>query len=160
MKTFVLVFAAAALVGCAQDQSLGSYNFTITGTDTQTSPTANTTAASGTGALVITRGKTDAYLVTVANSDTGSCTLKGTKKKDDSAMSFELAANQPCVLRSGSNSVNATITTGTVTLTVTQVAQNEYRKDISMAVSFTWTYTAFGITFAGTGTRTYAGPEL
>jgi hypothetical protein len=158
MKRLALVLAVA-LTGCAPDGMIGTYAFTITGTDTQTAPQSQSTTASGSGWLTITKGKTDAYIVTVANSDTGSCTLKGTKKKDDSAMTFDLVANQPCVLRSGGNAVNATITSGTVNLSVTQVSQNEVRKDISMAVNYNWTYTAFTINFVGTGTRTYAGTE-
>ena len=158
MKKLALVLAVA-FSGCAPDMMIGTYSFTITGTDTQTAPGSGTTTASGTGNLVITSGKTDAYLVTVANSDTGSCTLKGTKKKDDAAMTFDLVAQQPCVLRSGNNAVNATITSGTVNLTVTQVSQNEIRKDVSVQVNYTWTYT-FGVNFTGTGVRTYAGPEI
>jgi hypothetical protein len=159
MKKLVLVLAVA-VSGCAPDMMIGQYAFTITGTDTQTAPTSSTSTASGTGVLAITKGKTDPYLVTVANTDIGSCTLKGSKKKDDSAMTFDLVANQPCTLRSGNNSVNATITNGTVNLSVTQVSQQETRRDISVVVNFTWTYTAFGINFVGSGNRTYAGPEM
>jgi hypothetical protein len=148
--------------GCAPDFMLGSYAFSISsGTDTQTAPSSSTSTPTGTGTLVITKGKTDAYLVTIAHSDVGGCTLKGNKKREESAQSFELVANQNCVLKNGTTQVTAVITSGTVNLTLTQVSQNDVRKDISMPITYTYSGTTFlGINFAGTGTRTYTGPEL
>jgi hypothetical protein len=158
------VFFAVALLtaGCAPDPMIGSYTFTITqGLDTQTAPNSTTSTPTGLGTLVITQGKTDAYLVTIAHADVGGCTLRGAKKKDPQAMTFDLVANQPCVLKNSSTQVNASITTGAVNLTITQVSQSEQRKDVSMAIQYSYSGTTFlGINFAGTGTRTYAGPEL
>src|SRR6185503_5274108 len=113
-RHLALALVALAFVGCAPDPMIGSYSFTITGTDTQTAPTSGTSAATGTGTLAITTGKTDAYLVTVGHSDISSCTLKGTKKKEPQDMKFELLANQPCILKNGNTVANAVITSGTM----------------------------------------------
>lgn len=161
MKRFALV-AGLFFAGCAPDQMIGSYAFNITaGLDTQTAPSNSTSTPTGTGTLVITHGKTDAYLVTIAHADVGGCTLRGSKKESDQAMKFDLVANQPCVLKNSSTQVTATITSGTMTQTITEVSQSERRRDVSMVINYSYSGTTFlGINFAGTGTRTYAGPEM
>lgn len=150
---------ALLAAGCAPDPMIGTYAFTITGgLDTQSN--GSTSTPSGTGSLVITEGKNDAYLITVAHSDVGGCTLRGSKKKQPDDMTFDLVANQPCVLRNGSNQVTANITSGTVSLTITQVSQNDQRRDISMPIAYSYTGSVLGFAFSGTGNRTYAGPEM
>ena len=156
----LFVVAALGLAACAPDPMIGSYSFTITGTETQTAPTSGSSTPSGTGTLAITAGKTDAYLVTVGHSDISSCTLKGTKKAQQQDMKFELLPNQPCILKNGGTVANAVITSGTVSQTITQVSSQETRRDVSLAISYTWSYTALGFNFVGTGNRTYAGPEM
>lgn len=157
-----LAVLALLAAGCAPpDPLLGSYAFTITaGQDNQTAPSTSSSTPTGTGTLCITQGKTDDYLVTLAHSDVGSCTLRGTKNKDDN-LKFDLVANQNCVLKNSNTQVNAVITNGTVSLTVTQVSQNVQNKSVSLPVSYSYSgTTVFGINFAGTGARTYAGPEM
>jgi hypothetical protein len=152
--------ALLMLAGCAPDPMIGSYAFTISGLDTQTAPSSSTSTPSGSGTLCITRGKADAYLVTIAHSDVGGCTLRGTKKKAEQSMTFDLVANQPCVLRNGNSSVTATISTGTMSQTITKVSESEQRRDVSLAITYTYTGSTIFVNFAGNGNRTYAGPEL
>lgn len=149
MRSLVLA-SVLCLCACAPDPVLGSFTFTLTGTDTETAPRNQTTPSTGTGTLAITTGKKTDYVVTVAQSDTTPCVLEA--EKNDKGDVINIAAGQTCTFTYGTGSVTATMTSGTL-------KADEKGENATLAVGYSYAGTTFGISFAGTGVRSYAGPR-
>jgi hypothetical protein len=146
------------LAACSSpDLLVGTYNTMVTGSDVSGN---NTTTVSGAATVAITQsvGVTTptSYEITVAQSDSTACTLKGTQN-DKSPLKIDITSGQNCTLGYSGGSVTATFTMGSVTLTTGQT-----EKDDSMALTLAYTFTGstFGIGFSGSGNRTFTGPRL
>ncbi len=148
MRTLFLT-AALTLAACAPDATLGTFDYTMSGTDTETAPGSSGSTTSGTGVLSITTGKVADYLVTVAPSDTSSCTFAVTRNQKDGSLAF--AGGQTCALVARSNSATATMSSGVLTI-------NEKSESATLEVAYAYSGSGlFGINFAGNGKRTYTG---
>ena len=145
-----LALLALLLTACAPDPVLGTYDFTLTGTETETAPRSQTTASSGTGPMAITTGKTSDYVVTLAQTDATPCVVNADKTEKGDAIN--ITAGQKCTFVFAGGNVTATMTTGTV-------AVSEKGENATVKVNYTYAGTTFGINFAGTGERTYTGPR-
>lgn len=141
---------ALALLGCAPDPVLGTYDFTLTGSETETAPRNQTTATNGTGFLAITTGKAADYVITVAQSDATPCVVDAERTEKGDAIN--VTAGQKCTFIFGGGNLTATMTSGTV-------VASEKGENITVKVDYSYTGTTFGINFAGTGTRSYVGPR-
>lgn len=144
---------AAALVAltsaCAPDPVLGTFSFTMGGTDTTTAPSSSTANASGTGHVAITAGKAKDFVVTLAQADAVPCVLNGEGEQNKQG-SLTLPPGQTCTFGYSGGVVTATTTTGSVTV--------DDKDAFTMTVTYTYTgSTILGINFAGNGTRTYTG---
>lgn len=147
MRTF-LFLAALTLVGCAPDPTLGTFDYTMTGTDTQTAPGSDVTNTTGAGVLAITTGKANDYLITVAHSDTTPCTFNA--DRNDKGDTIALAAGQSCKLLGGATAV---LTTGKLSVT-------EKGESATLEVTYSYSGTGlFGINYTGNGVRKYTGPR-
>src|SRR5438094_446754 len=93
----LLILVVAAFTGCAgNDQLLGAFNSMFMGQEMQTSPNASTSNSSGNATLAITKSTTEgSYIVVIAQTDSGACTLRGTRDSKDS-MTLNLPAAQTC----------------------------------------------------------------
>lgn len=144
MRTFLFA-AALALVGCAPDPTLGTFDFTMTGTDTQTAPSNDLTNTTGAGVLAITTGKTADYLLTLAQADLTPCTFN--VARDDKTTALSLPGGQACK-----------IGPSTAILTTSSLTIDEKAETAVLTVAYTYSGTGlFGVNYAGTGTRTYNG---
>jgi hypothetical protein len=148
MRRLALLSLFAALTACAPDPLLGTFTFTLTGTDTETAPRNVTASVTGMGTLAITTGKTVDYVITLSHTDADACVLEA--DRDQKGETVSLTVGQKCTFTSGAGTTTATLTSGTVTGT-------EKGETVSIAVNYSYTATALGINFAGTGVRTYAG---
>lgn len=144
------VLLALVFTGCAPDYTLGTFDFTLTGTETETAPRSQTTTSTGTGLLAITTGKKADYVLTLAQTDATPCVLEADRTEKGDAVN--IVAEQKCTFVFASGSVTATMSSGTVTA-------SEKGETVSLEVSYSYVGTTFGINFAGTGKRTYAGPR-
>ncbi|MFO0598182.1 MAG: hypothetical protein U0228_22960 [Myxococcaceae bacterium] len=149
MRTALLALAAVALSACAPDFTLGTFNFQMTGTDTQTAPNSSSSAVSGVGTIAITTGKTVDYVLTLAQSDTDPCVLELTQ--DEKTRAISINAMQKCTFNYNGGYVNATVTTGTVT------PDTMKGETLNVVINYSYAGTVIGINFAGSGMRTYAG---
>lgn len=148
MRTLFLA-TALALVGCAPDPTLGTFDYTMNGTDTQTAPSSSTSTTAGGGVIVITTGKATDYLVTLAHADTTPCTFSA--DRNDKGDLISMAAGQTCLIVQGNLGATATLTSGTLTST-------DKGETSTVEVSYSWTAQGlFGVNYAGTGKRTYVG---
>lgn len=149
MRTVTLFATAVLLTACGPDPMIGSYSFTLTGTDTNTAPNNSTSTPSGTGTLAVTSALMTDYVLTAAQTDASPCVLKGTR--GEKAQTITIAAEQKCTFVYAGGQVTATMTSGTATL-----------KDnvMSLEVSYSYAGTTLGINYAGTGKRTYSGPRM
>lgn len=147
MRSLVLV--ALALTGCAQpDLVPGTFNFTLTGTETETAPRNQITATSGSG--TITTGKTSDYVITLAQTDATPCVVNADRTEKGDAIN--ITAGQKCTFFFSGGNVTATMSTGTVSV-------SEKGENATVKVTYTYAGTTIGINFAGTGERTYTGPR-
>src|SRR5262245_45574560 len=89
------LWVALLACACAPDPFIGSYDAGVTGTDTQTAPTAATSTVSGTGFLAITGSKVDpqTYFLTFGQ-DGYYCALKATKGSEP--LQLKIADTQSC----------------------------------------------------------------
>ncbi|MFT3711399.1 MAG: hypothetical protein QM817_27515 [Archangium sp.] len=143
-----LLAAALFVAGCAPDPQLGTFNFNMTGTDTETAPRNMATSVTGNGTFSVTTGKTVDYIVTLSQVDTAPCVLDAdlTEKKD----AIVITAGQKCTFNYSGGSVTATLTSGSLT-------GSEKGETAAVNVSYTYAGQVIGINFAGTGTRAYSG---
>jgi hypothetical protein len=146
---FALLAAALAVVGCAPDPHLGTFNFNMTGTDTESAPRMNmATSVTAAGTFAITTGKDADYVLTLSHADTAPCVLDAdlTEKKD----AIVITTGQKCTFPYSGGSATATLTSGSITA-------SEKGETASINVNYSYAGTVLGIAFAGNGTRTYAG---
>lgn len=145
-----LLFATALLLSaCAPPDMLpGTYEFNMTGTETETAPRNQMTMTSGTGYLTITEGKNVDYLVTLSQSDATPCLVEATRDEKTDVISIK--PEQRCTFVFSGGNVTAMLTSGTLSGT-------EKGETATFEVNYTYSGTTFGINFAGTGRRTYAG---
>lgn len=148
MRRLALALATLALTACGPDPLVGTFDFNMTGTDTETAPRNQTASVTGAGTLSITPGKTNDYLITLAHTDADPCVLIA--EVDQKGQTVSLTAAQKCTFTSGGTTTTATVNSGTVT-------GSEKGETVSVNVQYSYTATVLGINFAGTGTRTYAG---
>jgi hypothetical protein len=148
MRTLLLA-AALAFAGCAPDPMLGSFDYTMSSSDTETAPGNGTSNGAGAGVLAVTTGKAADYLVTLAHADTTPCTF--TANRDDKTGIVGLASGQTCLVVARGTGATATLTSGTVTV-------DEKGENMTVEVAYSYAGQAlFGINFAGNGKRTYVG---
>jgi hypothetical protein len=149
-----LLLLLPLLAACGPDPVLGTFNFMVTGTDNQTTPTTQTSTASGAGTIAITKGLMDQnYDITIAQAGATACTIHGTPDPKD-ALTVDITAGSTCALQFAGGNATATMgTNGTATV-----------KQDALTMSVTYTYTGTTIilnqTFAGSGSRTYTGPRI
>src|SRR5450432_1537658 len=125
---------AVVLSACVApvDGRIGSYHFTLSGSDTETAPQMQTTTPTGVGTLAITAGAADVgYDITIAETDTNPCSLLGTLKEKDQE-TIDIAANQTCKFSFSGGTVTGTLTSGSATLT-------DQTMSLTMAYSFAGT---------------------
>ena len=149
MRT-LLILSAVALCACAPDYTPGTYDFTLTGTDTETAPRSQTSTPAGGGTMAITVGKKVDYLITIAQTDATPCVLEA--DRNDKGDAVNITAAQKCTFVYSGGTVTATINTGTVSV-------SDKGETATVNVAYSYAGTIIGINFAGTGTRTYAGPR-
>jgi hypothetical protein len=150
MRSSLLLLSLCAACSSV-DPLIGTFNFTLTGSDTQTAPTSGTNPASGNGSVAITHGvAVDSYDITVAQVNSTACTVKG-MQNDKDPLTIDITTMQTCSFASGTGSVTATFTSGSATV----------KEDtLTLQVGYSYAGTSFGINFAGTGSRTYTGPRF
>jgi len=146
MTTGALVLLASAVVGCGPDPLLGTYSYTQTATYMQTVPQTGTVAGTDTGNCTVTEGSTSDYLFNATGTGGSTCVLNAMQASN---LGMTIVANQTCMFRANNNTTTtATITGGSGTL-----ADNT----LTVTANFTYTGTALGINFAGTGSTTIIG---
>lgn len=149
MRLAPLALAAVfALSACAPDPLLGTFNFNMTGTDTETAPRNMSTSTTGNGTFSVTTGKAVDYLVTLAQVDTSPCVLDA--DRNDKGDAIVITAGQKCTFAYAGGTATATLTSGSI-------SASEKGETASVNVSYTYAGSVIGINYAGTGTRTYAG---
>ena len=154
MKRTLTALVAVVLTGCTPaDLLVGSYNVTLSGLDTTTAPGMSTSTPSGTGTVAITHGIATDYVLLIGQTTATACQLTG-KKNKDKAQVIDIAAGQVCQFSYSTGTVTATLTSGSVTLDASTM------NTASLALSYSYTGSVFGINYAGTGNRTYAGPRF
>ena len=154
MKCTLTALVAVVLTGCTPaDLLVGSYNFTLSGTDTTTAPGMSTSTPTGTGTLAITHGVATDYVIVIGQTNSSACQLTG-KKNKDKAQVIDIAAGQVCQFLYSTGSVTATLTSGFVTL------DSSTMNSATLALAYSYTGSVLGITYAGTGSRTYVGPRF
>lgn len=152
-------FVSLLLVGCGPglDPMLGSFPFTLTGTDTNSSPNTTASTQSGTGTIAITStAAMSGYLVTIAHFNTNACTLEATATEKATGPDITIKNGQTCTFTSGSGVATATITSGKV---IVKLNDTRAADVMTMDVSYSYAGTTFlfNQNFAGTGKRTYTG---
>lgn len=148
MRTLLLA-TALFFTACAPPDLLpGTYEFNLTGTETETAPRNQTTMTGGTGYMTVTPGKSVDYLVTLAQSDATPCLVEATRDEKTDVISIK--AEQKCTFVFSGGNVTASLTSGTLSGT-------EKGETATLEVNYTYAGSTFGINFAGTGRRTYAG---
>lgn len=146
MRAFLLAASFFAFSACGPDLLVGTFSFTMSGTDTTTG--SNASATSGTGHIAVTPDKADGYVVTLAQLDSEPCVFNGALEKNK-AFTLTLAPNQACTISSGAATATATLTSGSVAVV---------EDALTMTVAYTYQGSTFlGGSFSGNGTRTYAG---
>ncbi len=154
----IATLALVLLVGCGPgiDPLIGSYAFTLTGTDTATDK--STTAPSGAGTMSVTANAlTNGYFINVAHSKATACVISGTANEKSTDPEITIDPAQTCVLSEGNTTTTVSFTSGKLVLDVgTTRAKDSAKLDVAYAYSGQ-TVQIFTINFAGTGVRTYAG---
>lgn len=145
MRALVLVASFLAFSACGPDLLVGTFTFTMSGTDTTSG--SNASATSGTGHIAITQAKTEGYVLTLAQLDSEPCVFNGSLEKNKS-FTLTLAPNQACTITSGSSSATATLTSGTASVV---------EDAMTMTVAYTYQGSTIFGSFSGNGTRTYTG---
>ncbi len=146
--------AMVLLAGCTPtDQLVGSFAFTLSGTETTTAPGNSSSTSTGTGTLAVTHGVATDYVVVIAQTDSNPCTLLGSATKDKPTV-ITISAGQKCQFLYSTGSVTATLGSGSVTLD--SMTQNT----ATLSIDYSYAGTVFGINYAGTGARTYTGPRF
>jgi hypothetical protein len=158
MRALVVASIAIVSTACnAVDPLLGSFNFVLTGSDTQTAPGSGTSTPSGTGTLAVTAGKTEkSYVVTIAQLEPntgGSCTLTATKDPME-PLTATVTAAQTCRFEGFNTTVTGTMTSGSLKV------DTEKGETATLSLSYTFAGTFFGVNFAGNGMRTYTGARF
>lgn len=155
----IATLAFLVLIGCGPglDPLLGSYPFTLAGTDTNTSPNTNASPASGTGTLAVTStAAMVGYLVTLAHANANGCTLEATVAEKATAPELTIKAGQTCTFVTSGGTTVATISSGKALLKL-----NDTRAADVMTLDVSYTYSGstflFNQAFSGTGKRTYTG---
>lgn len=130
------------------DPLLGTYNVTVTGTDTQTAPTNSTANVTGPGTLAITSDKERVGYVITFGQEGYLCRVKATRNATEPAK-LDVPDGQTCII----GGFTATTTDGSVSVD----------KDTMSIGTLTVAYSYSGqvvFNVSGTGTRTYSGPRL
>ena len=146
------------LVGCGPgiDPLIGSYTFTMTGTDTNSAPNTDVSMPAGGGTVAITSNAlVTGYVITVAQTNTSPCVFDGTAAVQKGAdPEITIKPNQTCTLFTPSGTATATLTTAKAVLKLgtTRTADT---MTLDVAYSYAGTTAIFNINFAGTGHRTY-----
>jgi hypothetical protein len=153
-----LALLVPLLAACSSpDLLVGTYNTMLTGSDVSN---GNTSTVSGTATIAVTHSVEMAtpqpYEVTVAQSDSTACTLKGTID-DKSNLKIDITSGQNCTLGYAGGNVTATFTMGTAVLTTGMTEKDDSMK---LDLAYTFVGTTFGINFSGSGNRSFTGPRL
>ncbi len=159
------IFAALVLfVGCGPgiDPLVGSYNFSLTGLDTNTMPNTKTTMPMGTGTIAVTpNAAMTGYVMTTAQTDASPCVIEGTATEKAASPEINVKADQKCVFVNGNTTVTVTFSSGKAVLKLNDTrAADVVTLDVAYAYEGV-TSLGLGVTlnFAGTGKRTYTGPR-
>ena len=152
--------ALALLVGCGPgvDPLIGSYNFTMAGTDTNTAPNTTVTTSTNTGTMAITaNAASTGYVITVGHIDTNVCVLDGKATEKATGPEITITPDQKCTFVNGASTATATIA-GKAVLTLKDTrAMDTMAIDVTYSYAGTTYFLTFATNFAGTGKRTYSG---
>lgn len=150
----LMVMLSFAVTACTPaDQLVGTFAFSLSGTDTNTAPNTTSTNPTGTGSLAITQGVATDYVMVIAQTDTSPCTLTGSKASGKPNV-ITIGTGQTCQFAYPFGSVKATLNTGSVTLDTSTM------NTATLAMAYSYAGQVFNINYAGTGNRTYAGPRF
>jgi hypothetical protein len=147
-----LLLLLPLLAACGPDPVLGTFNFMVTGMDTNTG--GQPAAVTGAGTIAVTKGLMDQnYDITIAQAGATACTIHGTPDPKD-ALTVDITAGSTCALQFTGGNATATMgTNGTATV-----------KQDALTMSITYTYSGTTIilnqSFAGNGSRTYTGTRI
>ncbi|MFT3711398.1 MAG: hypothetical protein QM817_27510 [Archangium sp.] len=159
LTVFVAACAPAPGPNTAAPNIVGTFNFSMTGEETETTPPNFFSGpASGTGTLTVTAGKSTDYIVTIHQADVALCLLVADL---DAKNEVVITPGQKCefanALRHAVNTV--TFTGGSVTVSeqegVTVSLAYEYQNHLSFNISYG--QPPVEIDYAGTGSRQYVG---
>lgn len=143
------------LVGCGPgiDPLIGSFTFTMSGSDVNTAPDTNSSTATGAGTVAITsNGLTTGYVVTVAQSDLTPCVFAGTTAEKATDPQITITSGQTCAL----GSATATLTAAKAVLKMNATrAADVITVDVSY--SYAGKYPIFNTNYTGNGHRVYTG---
>src|SRR5437879_6285224 len=120
MRSLLLTVVALCACGTPPDPLVGSFNFTLNCTEMTTSPNMSNVTTTGTGTLAITHGVADkSYDLTVAQSGTNACLLRGTRAESD-PYTINILAAQMCNFEypNSSGGATATINSGSAKVTL------------------------------------------
>ena len=153
--------ALVLVVGCGPgiDPLIGSYPFTLTGTETNTAPNTNTATTTGTGTLAVTANAAmTGYVITAAHSDASPCVIEGTATEKATGPEITVKADQKCVFVAGATTTTVTFTSGKSVLKLNDTrVMDVMTLDVAYSYAGTTTLGALVFNFAGTGKRTYTG---
>jgi hypothetical protein len=156
MRSLLLLAVVLSACGVPYDPLVGSFNFTLTGTEMQTMPSNQNSTTTGTGTIAITHGIAEkSYVLTVAETDSNPCTLRGTRNEMD-PNTIDIASAQMCHFTAGGGSITATLNASTAKLTLGPGSMPG-ADTIKLDVTYSYSGTVLGFQFSGTGTRSYQG---
>lgn len=145
-SVIVAVMLCTACLG--SDPFVGTYNVTVSGTETETAPQNQNRTIAGTGTLAVTLNTDNTgYLVTFGEPDY-LCKLVATRST--STPTRLNITNGPCNI----SGFNGTTTDAGVVVDV------QTPMTATLTISYSFSYTTQFVNHAGTGTRTYSGVRL
>src|SRR4051812_27005067 len=106
-----LLLLLPLLAACGPDPVLGTYNFMVTGMDTNTGSNQPATA-SGAGTIAITQGLMNKdYDITIAQAGATACTIHGTPDPKD-ALTVDITTGSTCAIQFTGGTATATLNAG------------------------------------------------
>lgn len=148
MRIALLAGFLVVASSCGPDLRIGTFNFNMTGTDTETAPRMMATSTTGSGTFSVTAGTAADYVVTISQTDTSPCVLDADRNEKGDAVT--ITVGQKCTFNYAGGQATATLTSGSITV-------SEKGETSSVNVSYSYAGSVIGINYAGNGTRTYAG---
>ncbi len=150
MTNRLLLLTTLLCGACGSDPFIGTYNVTVTGTETETAPRNAMRTINGLGTVSVSQNKDRNGYIIVLGEPSYLCRLTATRGSSGGGLELDLPGGQTCNVQGYSGTAaDAKLTIDPQTLS-----------SVTLTVPYAFTYTATFENHAGTGTRTYTGPRL